>query len=74
MLALVSNLVGLLVQVHSQVVELLFGKGSRGLFWVAIRLLGGEPVGDPDGALLVGSTTSLGGWAAIAAEDSCWSI
>lgn len=74
MLALVSNLIGLLVQVYSQVVELLFSEGRRGLFGVAIRLFGSEPVGDPDGTLLVGSTTSLGGWAVVAAEDSCWRI
>ena len=50
-LALVPDLIGLLVQVVPQVVELLLGKGGSGLVRVAAGLLSSQPVADPGGSL-----------------------
>lgn len=50
-LALVPYLVSLLIQVVSQVVELLFGEGSGGLVRVAAGLLSSQPVADPGRSL-----------------------
>jgi hypothetical protein len=51
--ALILNLVGLLVQMVAKVVELLFCEGSsRLLASIAIGLLRGEPVADPQRSLL----------------------
>ena len=70
MLALVLDLVGLLVQVDTQVVELFLGEGCGWLFRVPIGLLCSEPVGNPCGALLVGPATSLTRRTVVVAQGS----
>lgn len=65
-LALVLDLVGLLVQVVAQVVELLLGEGSgRLLGVVAIALFRSEPVADPEGALLLRRAAAIVGGAGL---------
>lgn len=73
-LALVLDLVGLLVEMVAQVVELFFGKRSCRLLIAAVQLLGCEPVADPLGALFVGASAAWGGWIVGIAKGAGWRV